>query len=156
MSVPVGSAFLIDPIPEDIFTQEDFTEQQRAMARTAEEFIDNEVIPRIAEIEEKKPGVVPTLLKRAGDIGLLAIEVPEAYGGLGLDKATAMCGRPASSRVLNAARTAPLRRTQALMVGSFPRPSACSARTNRPMSSFCRHRRSTRPRRSTSRSANCR
>ncbi len=90
MSVPVGSAFLIDPVPEDIFTPEDFTGEQRAMARTAEEFIDNEVIPRIAEIEEKKPGVVPTLLKRAGDIGLLAIEVPEAYGGLGLDKATAM------------------------------------------------------------------
>ena len=55
MSVPVGSAFLIDPVPEDIFTPEDFTEEQRAMARTAEEFIDNEVIPRIAEIEEKKP-----------------------------------------------------------------------------------------------------
>ena len=90
MSVPVGSAFLIEPVPEEIFTPEDFTEEQRAMARTAEEFVDREVIPRIAELEENKPGVVSTLLKRAGEIGLLAIEVPEEYGGLGLDKATAM------------------------------------------------------------------
>ena len=90
MTVPVGSAFLIEPVPEEIFTPEDFTEEQRAMARTAEEFVDREVIPRIAELEENKPGVVSTLLKRAGEIGLLAIEVPEEYGGLGLDKATAM------------------------------------------------------------------
>ena len=47
------------------------------MARTAEEFVDREVIPRIAEIEENKPGVVPKLLKRAGGIGLLGIEVPK-------------------------------------------------------------------------------
>ena len=60
------------------------------MARTAQEFVDREVIPRLAEIEEKKHGVVPDLLRRAGEIGLLAIEVPEAYGGLGLDKATAL------------------------------------------------------------------
>ena len=65
------------------FTPEEFTEDQRAMARTAEEFVDRELIPRVAEIEENKPGVIPTLLKRAGEIGLLGIEVPEEYGGLG-------------------------------------------------------------------------
>ncbi len=90
MSVPVGSAFLIEPIPDEIFTPEDFTEEQRAMARAAEEFVDREVMPRIAEIEKNEPGVVPALLKRAGEIGLLAIEIPDAYGGLDLDKATAM------------------------------------------------------------------
>jgi alkylation response protein AidB-like acyl-CoA dehydrogenase len=86
----LGAAFLIDPVPEDPFTPEDFSDEQRAMARTAEEFIDREVVPRLAEIEEKQEGVVPSLLHRAGELGLLAIEVPESYGGLGFDKATAL------------------------------------------------------------------
>jgi len=90
MTVPRGCAFLMDPVPDDVFALEDFGPEQRAMARTAEEFIDREVTPRLAEIEEKKAGVVPELLRRAGEIGLLAIEVPEAHGGLGLDKATAL------------------------------------------------------------------
>jgi alkylation response protein AidB-like acyl-CoA dehydrogenase len=90
MSVARGCAFLIDPIPDEVFVLEDLGEEARAMARTAEEFVEREVLPRLAEIEEKKGGVVPDLLRRAGEIGLLAIEVPEAYGGLGLDKATAL------------------------------------------------------------------
>ena len=90
MPVPSGCAFLIEPIPDDVFVLEDFGEEQRAMARTAQEFVDREVVPRLGEIEEKKHGVVPDLLRRAGEIGLLGIEVPEAYGGLGLDKATAL------------------------------------------------------------------
>ncbi len=90
MPVPRGCAFLIEPVPDDVFVLEDFGEEARAMARTAQEFVDREVIPRLGEIEEKKHGVVPDLLRRAGEIGLLAIEVPEAYGGLGLDKSTAL------------------------------------------------------------------
>jgi alkylation response protein AidB-like acyl-CoA dehydrogenase len=90
MPVPPGCAFLIDPVPDDVFVLEDFGEEARAMARTAQEFVEREVIPRLGEIEEKKHGVVPDLLRRAGEIGLLAIEVPEAYGGLGLDKSTAL------------------------------------------------------------------
>jgi len=90
MPTAPGAAFLIDPVPEDPFTPEDFSDEQRAMARTAEEFIDREVAPRLAEIEEKQEGVVPSLLHRAGELGLLAIEVPESYGGLGFDKATAL------------------------------------------------------------------
>jgi alkylation response protein AidB-like acyl-CoA dehydrogenase len=90
MPVPLGCAFLIEPVPEDVFVLEDFGEEARAMARTAQEFVEREVVPRLGEIEEKKHGVVPDLLRRAGELGLLAIEVPEAYGGLGLDKATAL------------------------------------------------------------------
>jgi alkylation response protein AidB-like acyl-CoA dehydrogenase len=90
MAVPAGSAFLIEPVPTALVSLEDFGEEQLSMARTASEFIDREVAPRLAEIEEKKPGVVPALLRAAGEIGLLAIEVPEAYEGLGLDKGTAL------------------------------------------------------------------
>lgn len=90
MSVEQGCAFLMGTLRDEIFTREDFNDDQRAMARTAAEFVAHEVCPRLPEIEEKKQGVIPELLRRAGDLGLLAIEVPEAYGGLGLDKATAM------------------------------------------------------------------
>jgi alkylation response protein AidB-like acyl-CoA dehydrogenase len=90
MTLPVGCAFLIESIPEDIFVPEDFTEEQRAMATTAAEFVEREVVPKLDEIEAQQPGVLVDLLKRAGELGLLAVEVPEAYGGLGLDKATAM------------------------------------------------------------------
>lgn len=90
MPAALGAAFLIDPLPEEVFTPEDFSDEARAMAHTAEQFIDREVVPRLAEIEEKQEGVVPSLLRRAGELGLLAVEVPPAYGGLGLDKATAL------------------------------------------------------------------
>jgi len=90
MPVASGCAFLIEPVPDDVFVLEDFGEEARAMAHTAQEFVDREVMPRLGEIEAKKHGVMPDLLHRAGEIGLLAIEVPEAYGGLGLDKATAL------------------------------------------------------------------
>jgi alkylation response protein AidB-like acyl-CoA dehydrogenase len=90
MPAASGAAFLIELVPDEVFTPEDFSDEQRAMARTAEEFIDREVVPRLAEIEEKQEGVVPSLLRRAGELGLLAIEVPERYGGLGLDKTTAL------------------------------------------------------------------
>ncbi len=90
MSNAHGCAFLSEPLPADVFTKEDFSDEQLEMAKTAGDFVDQEVCPRLPEIEEKKEGVVPELLRRAGDLGLLAIEVPEAYGGLGLDKATAM------------------------------------------------------------------
>ena len=98
MSVPVGSAFLIEPVPDEIFTPEDFTEDQRAMARTAEEFVDREVIPRIAEIEEQKPGVVPALLKRAGDDRGSESLCEEPFGGgaRGASSEAARLGRAAA------------------------------------------------------------
>jgi alkylation response protein AidB-like acyl-CoA dehydrogenase len=90
MPPTAGAGFLIEPIPDDTFVPEDFSDEQRAMARSAEEFVDREVIPRLDEIQAKGPEVMPNLLRRAGELGLLAIEIPKEYEGLGLDKATAM------------------------------------------------------------------
>jgi len=90
MPTTLGSSFLIEPIPDDTFVPEDFNEEQREMARAAEEFVDGEVMPRLDEIQKKGPEVMPGLLKQAGEIGLLSIEIPEEFGGLGLDKASAM------------------------------------------------------------------
>src|SRR5262245_7892675 len=84
---PKGGSFLIEDLaPEDIFTPEDINEEQRMFARTAEEFLRKEVIPREDEIYAKDYSVHRELMQKAGEIGLLSIDIPEKYGGLGLHK----------------------------------------------------------------------
>ena len=84
-----GGSFLTEERqPQDIFTPEDFSEEQRQIAKTTIEFTTNEVVPAAAEIEAKNFTVTRNLLRKAGDLGLLAVDVPEAYGGLELDKVT--------------------------------------------------------------------
>ncbi|MBZ5542819.1 MAG: acyl-CoA dehydrogenase family protein [Acidobacteriia bacterium] len=82
-----GGSFLVESrLPEEIFTPEDLTDQHRLIARTAEEFVQKEIVPRIREFDEKKPGLLRDLLRKAGELGLTAIDVPQKYGGLELDK----------------------------------------------------------------------
>jgi len=84
---PKGGSFLIQDFnPEDIFTPEDISEEQRMFARTAEEFLRKEVIPREDEIYAKDYAVHRELMTKAGELGLLSIDIPEKYGGLGLHK----------------------------------------------------------------------
>jgi butyryl-CoA dehydrogenase len=84
-----GGSFLIEErLPGDIFTPEDFTEEHRQIARTAADFTANEVVPAAAEIEAKNFTVTRALLAKAGELGLMSVDVPEAYGGLELDKVT--------------------------------------------------------------------
>jgi len=90
-NVPRGGSFLIeDSEPRSIFAPEDFSEEQKMFAKTAEDFINNEVIPKIEETEAQVEGVMVELVKKAGELGLLMIDVPEKFGGLELDKATSM------------------------------------------------------------------
>src|SRR5205823_3276604 len=87
--VTAGGSWLVAPVgsaPQ--FTGADFTEDDLLYAKTAEDFVRHEVLTRLAEIEEKRAGVMPELLKRAGALGLLMIDIPERYGGLGLHKTT--------------------------------------------------------------------
>src|SRR5271169_2248227 len=82
-----GGSFLIESrAPEEVFTPEDMTDEHRLIAQTAQEFVDQEVVPRLNEIEEKKPGVLRELLKKAADLGFCATDVPQRFGGLDLDK----------------------------------------------------------------------
>ena len=82
-----GGGFLIESIaPEEIFTPEDFSHEQRLIAKAAIEFVVGEVQPVADEIEEKKEGLVPSLLKKAGELGFLSGDIPEEYGGQDLDK----------------------------------------------------------------------
>lgn len=84
---PKGGSFLIeDRAPEEIFTPEDISEEQRMFARTAEEFLRKEVIPREDAIYAKDYAVHRELMQKAGELGLLSIDIPEQYGGLGLHK----------------------------------------------------------------------
>jgi alkylation response protein AidB-like acyl-CoA dehydrogenase len=84
---PRGGSFLIDDRePSEVFTPEDITDEQRMFARTAEEFLRKEVLPREAEIYAKNWNTHRELMRKAGDLGLLSIDIPEQYGGLGLHK----------------------------------------------------------------------
>jgi len=82
-----GGSFLIEACrPEEIFTPADLIDDQKLIGQTAEEFVAKEVVPLAAELEQHKEGLMPALLKKAGELGLLGGGVPEAYGGSGLDK----------------------------------------------------------------------
>ena len=86
-----GGSFLIEcSVPEDVFAPEDFSEQHRLIADTADVFMRNEVLPRWEALEHQEAGVMTELLVQAGDLGLLSVEIPERYGGMELDKVSAM------------------------------------------------------------------
>lgn len=82
-----GSSFLYSPLDCDqLFTPEDFSEEHAMIKTTARQFVEKEVAPFREEIENQDFNRIVTLLKKAGDLGLLAHSIPESYGGLGLDK----------------------------------------------------------------------
>jgi alkylation response protein AidB-like acyl-CoA dehydrogenase len=86
-----GGAFLIESIsPQQIFTPEELTEEQRLIAKAATEFIVGEVEPQIDDIEAKKEGLLPGLIKKAGELGFLSGDIAEEYGGQGLDKVSVL------------------------------------------------------------------
>jgi len=82
-----GGEFLIaDVAPDEVFTPEDFTEEHKMIYETAKDFVAKEIQPHIEELEEKNQELVLNILAKAGELGLLGTDVPEEYGGLGLDK----------------------------------------------------------------------
>ena len=85
-----GGGFLIQPsTPEQTFTPEDFNEEQHMIIQMCNEFLDKDVIPHLIEIDQQKEGLMPSLLDKAGELGLLGAAFPEKYGGLGKDFVTA-------------------------------------------------------------------
>jgi alkylation response protein AidB-like acyl-CoA dehydrogenase len=84
-----GGSFLIEDVSFDqVFTPEDFTEEHLMIAKTAEDFVEKEVHPVLERLENHEFDITVKLLKEAGELGLLAADVPEEYEGLGLDKIT--------------------------------------------------------------------
>jgi len=85
-----GSWILEETEPDSVFTPEKLSEEHRLMAQTVEEFVATEVMPNIDQLETKDWNLARTLVHRAGELGLLGISVPEQYGGLDLDKVSAL------------------------------------------------------------------
>jgi len=84
-----GGSFLIEEhTPNEVFTPEDFNEQHLLIAQTAEEFANKEIVPNIDKMEHKDFGLTRELVRKAGELGLSGVDVPEQYGGLHLDKVT--------------------------------------------------------------------
>jgi len=85
-----SGTFLIRSLnPNDLFTREDLTDEQRLFGRTAAEFMRNEVLPNQASLYAHDWTRTRELLKKAAELDLLRLEIPDEYGGLGLDKISA-------------------------------------------------------------------
>ncbi len=86
-----GGEFIIKSTSaENVFIPEEFSEEQRMMADTAQQFLESEVWPILERIDALEPGLMQSLLDKAGELGLLSISIPEQYGGLGKDFLTGM------------------------------------------------------------------
>src|SRR6202142_3374543 len=86
----LGGGFLLEERQTaEVFTPEDFTDQHQMIGQTTEEFAVNEILPNAEKIEHKDFSISRDLLKKAGELGLSGVEIPEAYGGLEMDKVTA-------------------------------------------------------------------
>jgi alkylation response protein AidB-like acyl-CoA dehydrogenase len=84
-----GGSFLLETrTPAEIFTPEDLNEEQRQIATTAVQFAREEILPAAAAIEAKEPGVLPAIMQKASELGLTSVDIPEEYGGMGMDKVT--------------------------------------------------------------------
>src|SRR4051812_19327506 len=84
-----GGSFLIEErTSEEVFTPEDFSEQHQLIAQTAEEFANKEIVPNIEKMEHKDFAVIRELVRKAGELGLSGVDVPEQYGGMEMDKVT--------------------------------------------------------------------
>ncbi len=86
-----GGSFLIESsLPAEVFTPEDFTEEHQAIAKATDEFFAKEVAPALDALQRHEPGVAVDLLRKSGELGLLAVDVPEKYGGMEMDLASMM------------------------------------------------------------------
>src|SRR5258705_4077148 len=90
-NVRKGASWLLEETePSSVFTPEKLSEEHRLMAQTVDEFVEAEVLPQIDRLETKDWTLARALIRRAGELGLLGLSVPEQYGGLDLDKVSAL------------------------------------------------------------------
>jgi alkylation response protein AidB-like acyl-CoA dehydrogenase len=86
-----GGEFIIRKTnPEDIFTPEEWSEEQRMIAQMCEDFIRMEIEPKLDEIDKMTEGLMPSILDKAGELGMLGLSVPEELGGMGVDFKTSL------------------------------------------------------------------
>lgn len=86
-----GGEFIIrDVTPQEIFTPEEWSEEQHMIAQTCDDFIEHEITPILERIDKMEEGLMPSLLQKAGELGMLGLSVPEELGGMGVDFKTSL------------------------------------------------------------------
>lgn len=91
VAVPRGASWLFEQASsQSVFTPEQITEEHRLIRQTADEFVDNEVMPAIARLEDKDWDFARGLVRKCAELGLIGTDVPEDYGGLALDKVSSL------------------------------------------------------------------
>src|SRR4051794_8528268 len=100
-----GGAWLIEDAAGTVLTRDALTDEQRMIGQTAQAFIDNEALPALERLEAKDWATARALVRRCGDLGLLSIDVPETYGGVELDKVSAVIVGEAAGRCASFATT---------------------------------------------------
>ena len=100
-----GGAWLIEEATEPIFTPERLSDEHKLIRQTADEFIASEVMPSLDRLEQKDWALARALVRRSGDLGLLGTDVPEAFGGVELDKVSSIVVGEAVGRAASFATT---------------------------------------------------
>ena len=105
-TTPKGGIWLIEETRAgDVFTREKMTDEHRLIGQTADEFVAHEVVGALERLEQKDWALARDLVKRCGELGLLGTDVPETYGGIGLDKVSSVVVGEAVGRVASFATT---------------------------------------------------
>src|SRR4051812_26679664 len=88
LSLKGGEFIIKDSTPEMVFTPEDYTEEQTMVRQMASDFVEKEVMPQWKRIEKQEPGLTESLMRQAGELGLLGTAIPAEYGGMEQDVIT--------------------------------------------------------------------
>ncbi len=109
-SIKGGEFIISETSCDDIFIPEEFDEEQLMIKKTCEDFLEAEVFPNLDRIDTQEDGLMPSLMDKAGDLGMLAVSIPEEYGGFGKNFNTSMlvadvCGAGCSFAVALSAHT---------------------------------------------------
>ena len=84
-SIKGGEFIIRETSCDDIFIPEEFDEEQLMIKKTCEDFLESEVYPNLERIDTQEEGLMPSLMDKAGELGLLGLAIPEEYGGMGKD-----------------------------------------------------------------------
>jgi alkylation response protein AidB-like acyl-CoA dehydrogenase len=86
-----GGEFIVkETDPQEVFIPEEFSEEQKMMAAATQDFVEKEIFPNIERIDSLEEGLMPSIMDKAGELGLLGVSIPEEYGGLGMSFNTSM------------------------------------------------------------------
>ncbi len=90
IAIKSGEFLIKETEAKNIFTPKEWVEEQLMIAQTCNDFLEQEVFPNLEQIDSMEEGLMPSLLEKAGSLGMLSVSIPEEYGGFGKDFVTGM------------------------------------------------------------------